>query len=151
MGVVVGARVFDLVLPERPEYVDIKVSARGLTVGEALDYAEFMDGLAFLAPVIRDLAEVEKRDRAYELFATRVVEWNLEVRVGVPLPKTLDGMRALDWRMAKDLIGAWVRAVAEVPDPLEERSTGGEPSPEESIPMEPWLESPGNLPAPEPS
>lgn len=133
MGIVVGARVYELAL-EGEHYAGVKVLAKGLTVGEALDFGEFLDGLA-IAPVMT-AEEVERRDRTYVLFASRLVEWNLESAPGEPLPMTLDGMWQLDWRMAKDLIGAWTRAVSEVPAPLGRPSTDGAPSAVESIPME---------------
>lgn len=141
MGVVVGARVYELEL-NGEQYTDVKVLAKGLTVGEALEFGEFLDGLR-IAPVMTP-EEVEKRDRSYELFATRLVKWNLESAPGEPLPMTLDGMKALDWSWGKDFLKSWITAVTEVPSPLEQPSTAGDPSPVASIPMEPWSESPGS-------
>lgn len=141
MGVVVGARVYELDL-EGEQYQGVKVLAKGLTVGEALEFGEFMDGLR-IAPVMT-AEEVEKRDRSYELFASRLVEWNLESKPGEPLPMTLDGMRQLDWSWGKDFIRSWVKAVSDVPAPLSQPSGDGSPSPVASIPMEPLSESPGS-------
>jgi hypothetical protein len=148
MGVVVGARQFELHL-EGEQYADVKVITKGLTVGEALEFGEFLDGLR-IAPVMT-AEEVERRDVSYALFASRVVEWNLESAPGEPLSRDLAGMQALDWTWGRDFIRAWVTEVTEVPRPLAQPSTDGTPLEVASIPMEPWLESPGNSHAPEPS
>ncbi|MDQ7910263.1 hypothetical protein RB614_37795 [Phytohabitans sp. ZYX-F-186] len=143
MGVVVGARVYELHESLTGEqYAGVKILAKGLTVGEALDFGEFLDGLR-IAPVM-SADEIEKRDRSYELFASRLVEWNLETAPGKPLPMSLDGMRALDWTWGRDLIRAWVKAVSGVSDPLGQPSTDGGPSEVASIPMEALSESPGS-------
>lgn len=149
MGVVVGATVYDLKLPEGEKYAGVKVRARGLTIGEALEFGEFLDGLA-ISPVMAP-ENIERRDKTYALFASRVVEWNLESEPGQPLPATGEGMNKLDWTWGRDFIRAWISAVTEVSDPLERPLTSGEPSPEASIPMEPWLVSPGSTPEPEQS
>jgi hypothetical protein len=149
MGVVVGARTWELKLPEGEKYAGVKVIVKGLTIGEALEFGEFLDGV-LIAPIMRE-EDVVRRDRAYALFASRVVEWNLESESGVPLPATLDGMHKLDWTWGRDFIHAWTRVVSDVPDPLEQPSTDGPQSPAASVPMEPWLESPGSLPEPESS
>lgn len=141
MGVVVGARVHELHL-EGEQYQDVKILAKGLTIGEALEFGEFLDGLK-IAPVMSP-EELEKRDRSYELFASRVVEWNLESAPGEPLPTTLTGMHQLDWTWGRDLVKAWVKAVSEVPAPLSKPSDDGSQFPVDSIPMEPLSENLGN-------
>lgn len=149
MGVVVGAQVFKLRLPAEAKYEGVEVSAKGLTVGEALEFGEFLDGLV-ISPVM-SLADVERRDATYTLFASRVVQWNLESAPGVPLPATMEGMNMLDWTWGRDLVRAWIQAVTGVPDPLDEPLTSGSPSPVASVPMEPWLENHGTSQEPEPS
>jgi hypothetical protein len=141
MGVVIGAREFELEL-DGPGYHDVKVIVKGMTIGEALEFGEFLDGLR-IAPVL-NLEEIEKRDKTYSLFVSRVIEWNLESAPGEPLPMTLEGMHKLDWEWGRDFIDAWTRGVTGVSRPLLKESTDGAPFPVESIPMEPLSESPGN-------
>ncbi len=142
MGVRVGARTFTLDLPDREEYADVKVITKGLTVGEALEFAEFIDGLR-IAPVMT-VEEIKRRDTSYALFATRVVEWNLQDAEGAPLPATLEGMWALDWTWGRDFLRAWVMATTEVAGPLGRPSTDGTQSEVVSIPMEPLSANPGS-------
>lgn len=143
MGVVVGPALLALHEElEGEQYEGVKILARSVTVGEALAFGEFMDGL-HIAPVMT-AEQVEKRDRSYEMLAGKLAEWNLESAPGVPLPLTLEGIRALDWTWGRDLVRAWVRCVSGVSGPLERPSGDTPPLEVASIPMEPLSKNPGN-------
>ncbi|MFF3511529.1 hypothetical protein [Streptomyces sp. NPDC002573] len=76
-----------------------------------------------------------------ELFAERIVDWNLETEDGEPVPTTLDAIMGEDDDLIIDIVRRWNEAMAGVPAPLPESSPSGEPSPVASIPMEPLSES----------
>lgn len=87
----------------------------------------------------------EARTRMYELLASGIVEWNLDDEAGVPVPATVDGLRAQDAAFVIALAHAWLSAVAGVPAPLGGPSPDGQPSEEPSIPMEVLSPNPSSL------
>jgi hypothetical protein len=83
----------------------------------------------------RELVRKLYRERA-EIMQAHACEWNA-TRNGNPLPFNADGILSLEPRQMHAICNAWIKTVTEVPDPLSEPSSDGEPYPEESIPMEP--------------
>lgn len=76
-----------------------------------------------------------------ELFAERLVSWNLEDEGGQPVPPTLEAIKGEDNDLIFAIINQWTDAVSGVKAPLPESSPAGEPSQEALIPMEPLSES----------
>lgn len=62
-----------------------------------------------------------------------LVAWNVE-RNGQPVPANGDGMMQISPRFATLILGEWLKVAAEVPAPLDDRSTSGVPYPAQSIP-----------------
>ena len=78
-------------------------------------------------------------DRIGELFALvgdRMIGWNLEDDDGAPIPATVEALRDQDPALVYAVISAWMEAVAGVSAPLAKPSSDGDPSLEESIPMD---------------
>lgn len=107
------------------EYAGLEVHVRSLTMGQliATQNGEGHNGKKGNAAQI-------------ELFAERLVSWNLEDENGQPVPTTLDAILAEDDDLILDINKRWAEAVMGVSAPLPQSSPAGEPSPAESIPME---------------
>ncbi|MFI0768629.1 hypothetical protein ACH4TQ_27640 [Streptomyces sp. NPDC021218] len=115
---------------EDPDFNGLEVKVHGLNTGQMLD----------LDTAREEGSEEAIRDML-QLLADQLIEWNVEDDEGRPVPTTFDGIRTLDLDFNWAIINAWQAAVAEVPAPLEQPSTAGEPSVEASIPMETLSES----------
>jgi hypothetical protein len=50
----------------------------------------------------------------YQLFADRLVEWNMVDENGEPVPCTIDGLKQVDASMIRTLIADWMNRVADV-------------------------------------
>ena len=89
----------------------------------------------------RDIVVVES---ALRTFGEHVLEsWNVTA-AGQVLPSDGDGMLGISPEFALMIIGAWLRAITDVPVPLVEPSANGLPPPELSIPMVPLSANPGS-------
>src|SRR6184192_1711100 len=77
----------------------------------------------------------------FEFFPRLLVEWNAEGDDGEPLPLTADGIRQLEPLTFQAIQSSWIRAIREVPAPLEAPSNDGEISEVASIPTETLSES----------
>lgn len=133
MGFEVEDTEVKLVFPDG-RYAGAEVFARcSLSLGE---YFEFI-------AVRESDREQGQRDYArsmFEAFAPYLVRWNLQ-RQGEPIPCDVEGLWSLERELSRQIIRAWQRAVEEVPGPLEQPSSGGQPSAELEMPMEPLSES----------
>lgn len=119
---------------EDPELAELEVRAEGASVEQLMDLmdlARFGAGGAKFG--IEDMKEIKG---LFDLFASKLISWNLETEDGKPVPATAQGLGDQDMDLAMDLVMAWVGAVIGVSDPLEQSSTDGTPYPAESIPME---------------
>lgn len=75
------------------------------------------------------------------LVADQLVEWNLEEEDGTPIKPSREALLDQDVDFLMAIVTEWNATVAGVSAPLERPSTGGESSPEVSIPMAPLSES----------
>lgn len=108
------------------DYEGLQVTIRGLTTGQYMDLFEAK-------------AEAEaggETNNLLTIMASRLVSWNVEDDDDMPVAATLDGIKTQDLDLNLAIVNAWTTAMAGVPAPLEQPSTGGTPSPEASIPME---------------
>jgi hypothetical protein len=137
MGYLARRRQFNLIFEDKP---GLEVRASSTSLGE-------MMGLTDLASMGGKFSEEDKErlDRLFGLFISCVREWNLEHEgpngEAVPTPITFDGLMLHDADFAMELVFAWQDGVLGTPGPLGQRSAGGVPSAEVSIPMETLLES----------
>lgn len=84
----------------------------------------------------QEFDEITSNADLFAFFERMLVEWNAEDDEGHTLPTTADGIRQLEPATFREIQSAWIRAVREVPAPLEPPSSDGDPSLEASIPME---------------
>jgi hypothetical protein len=122
-------KIYKLVFADE-EFDGLEVRARGLTTAELLE-------MKSLEPSGDETEDAEKLQRQIELFAGKLVSWNLETPGGQAVPASLDGVKSQDLEFVLQIIDAWMRAVISVPGPLGDRSNGGGTFPEASLPMEP--------------
>ena len=73
----------------------------------------------------------------FDTLGDALIEWNLEIPAGNPIPADRTGVRRLTAPHAMTLVKAWASAMQDVPAPLDQPSTGGSPSAVVSLPMEP--------------
>lgn len=104
------------------------VKVRALSVGEEFDRD---DQRWTWATSTDQAARRAAADGLHQLFLDHVTEWDL-ARDGAALPATLATLRELEAAQVGALMDAWYTAGVQVPAPLEQSSTDGEPSPEVS-------------------
>lgn len=106
----------------------LHIRARGVTVDEAIE----------ADAALRSDDDARQRE-LIGWFASRITEWNLEDDDGAVLPITAESLTgAIDQDYVQAALVAWLDAVRGRPSaPLSESSSGGEPPPELSLPMEP--------------
>lgn len=127
-----------------PELEGLEVRASGASIGqlmELLDLARFATGQKF------GVEDVKELDGLFDLFASKLISWNLEDEEGTPVTFEPIGeetaveakariLRDQDLMFGLDLVLAWVGAVIGVSGPLDQPSTDGTPLAVASIPME---------------
>lgn len=134
MGYVRRKRRFKLTF-EDPELEGLEVLAQSTATG---DIVHLLD-LAEMSPQSLKGAEVKKQvEELFHLFMDNVREWNLEeeengVRTAVPC--TYEGLMTQDLDFVLSLALAWMDGVVSISGPLAQKSGGGKPSAEASIPM----------------
>lgn len=115
---------------EDPDLNGLEVRARSVPLKKFLD-------LISLSEVDTGKASTrESVENAIRMFADVLISWNVEDADGNPVPATLDGLYSQDFEFVVQIIKAWQDSISGVSDPLARRSSGGERSLEESIPME---------------
>ncbi|MFD5509105.1 hypothetical protein ACFWIB_15190 [Streptomyces sp. NPDC127051] len=126
MGYTPKRKIYNLDF-EGTDFEGLTVSVRGLNTGQYLDLWEAK-------------AEAEaggETGRVLYLLAGQLIGWNVEDDQGQPVPPTFDGIKSQDLDLNLAIVNAWTTAMAGVPAPLEPSSSGGGPSLEASLPMEP--------------
>jgi len=88
----------------------LEVVTRSASVVAYEDMAELADW-QFASPP--NAADRKRIAETYEAFAAVLVEWNLEVPAGVPVPTTLAGIKTQEPGLVHAIITAWMEAVAE--------------------------------------
>lgn len=117
------------------------VKARSVSVGDLLEFTAMAD----LAERLTGGEEAQAADGKEVMrvvgdllgnFADVLREWNLVDEDGNAVPRTVEGLRSLEFRHAMLIITTWTRAASDVPVPLSSGSSGGAPPLELSIPMD---------------
>lgn len=119
----------------------LTVRVKAFAFQEVLNHEDILYGAWLYDPAVPAKEKSAKRDELHRLFIAQLIDWNLE-KNGAPVPPTFEGLRAQEVPLVGTIIGAWRDNTIGVAVPLEQPSTDGEPSPEESIPMESLSESP---------
>lgn len=136
MGYVWKGKTYRLVFADA-EFEGLEVVARSASVGAYRRIADLATREFHHPPTEDDLAEI---DNLFNEFAAVLVSWNLETEdehgKRTPVPATYDGMAGQDLTLVRQIIWSWMEAVAGISVPLGQPSDGGEPSVEESLPME---------------
>jgi hypothetical protein len=122
---------------EQEDMAGLEVTARSLPLGEFLKVTE-------LASLDKDdPAAAKSAGELFRLFASSLLEWNLEDGFGDPVPATYAGVLAQDLDFMMAIILAWVGAMSDVDGGLGKgSSSGGTSGLEQSIPMETRSASP---------
>lgn len=131
MGFAVESDVYKLIFVE-PEFEGLEVRARSVSIRDLVRISALSD--VKVSPFLPQ-EEWDKVREIAEIFAKAIVSWNLEID-GEPVPVSADGLLSLPLKTFWKIQASWVIAIAGVSDPLPEDSNGGNPSLEESMPME---------------
>lgn len=121
-------RVYRLVFDD-PELNGLEVKTRSMPIKRFLD-------LMALAETQTEKSSKESFEESIQLLAEVLISWNLEDSDGRPVEATLDGLYTLDFELVAQLLQAWQQSIATVTAPLAQKSSDGERSLEDSIPME---------------
>lgn len=116
------------------EMEGLEVRARRLSVEELLHIFGMADAEHLASNPTAE--RVERADQLLAALAATLLSWNLEDRDGVPVPLTVEGLRTQDMPLIVAVRSALLDASTGVSRPLPPASPDGEPSLEESIPME---------------
>ena len=111
------------------EYPGMEIKASSVSMGQLLQVSDMADR----ARAGSGLAEVHG---LLELFASRLVSWNLVDDIEQDIPLTLDGMLTLDTDLVLAAVLAWFGAMTQVDESLGKASTNGDTSAVLSLPME---------------
>jgi hypothetical protein len=117
-------KVYNLTYADHP---GLKVKAKSVSTEQFLRITELSDAKDFTPEIAKELLAN---------FAEVLVSWNLEAEDGTPVPCTAAGLLGEDFDFVMEILNGWMDAVAGVSAPLAQPSTGGSPSPVESIPMD---------------
>jgi hypothetical protein len=112
-------KIYKLVFDESTDYPGLEVQVRTLSLGQLLDARSRAD-------------DEDGTKRMVDLFAERLISWNLEDEADQPVPATLDGIRDQDDDLILALIARWQEAMRGVPAPLDGASPSGETTAAES-------------------
>jgi len=125
-----GKKVLNLTFAD-PQYAELEVAVRRPTIDQVIAMSERRD-------LIREAAETSELaliEPLAELFCSLLVGWNLE-NDGEPVPHDAKALLAQDFDVTQTILKAWEDNAITVSAPLEQGSSGGEPSLAASIPME---------------
>lgn len=132
MGYVRQRKTYRLIFDDA-EFAGLEVVTASASVATYRHIAGLATRDFGVKPTADDLAAA---DHLFEAFAEVLMSWNLEEPEGVPVPATVDGLRAQDLPFAMAIIVAWMTAVAGVSVPLGLPSSGGDAALVASLPME---------------
>lgn len=121
MGYKRNPKVYRLTFAEDTDYPGLEVQVRTLSLGQ------------LLAIRAKGQAGEDATSGMVDLFADRLVAWNLEAEDGTPVPATREAVEAEDDDMILAVINRWQEAMAGVPAPLDSGSPSGPPSAVESM------------------
>jgi hypothetical protein len=136
MGYLREAKTYRLVFADT-DMEGLEVTAKGLSFGDLLA----VNRLSRDDPGATREEQENLLNERFQTMLDNFTGWNLEVLDGdgtrVPAPMTLETLWSQDRGFVVALHTAWLAAVSgRVPDPLEQPSSNGEPSPAASIPMD---------------
>ncbi|MGW0587466.1 hypothetical protein [Streptosporangium sp. NPDC002607] len=122
------------------EFDGLEVRARSISVERFLEFGPLLEGGLSGGFTAKDIEEMRELFRE---FSTVLVDWNLEDEdTDEPVPCTFEGFIGQDIAFVREIISTWAEHIAGVAAPLEQPSPDGEPSLEESLPMEVLSPSP---------
>jgi len=111
-------KIYKLVFGEGTEYPGLEVQVRTLSMGQ----------------LVKVWSGSGSSTDTFDLFAGRIVGWNLEDEVtGEPVPTTREALEVEDDDLINAIIKLWIAEVMGVPAPLESGSGSGGTSPVESL------------------
>lgn len=141
---------------EDPELEGLEVDTTSASLEEFVAITNLSD-LSVLGADVHELTPetmamvsgaMERLDDLFAAFSKHLVAWNLEDDDDEPVPATYEGVKSQDAEFILELIAAWIEAVGGVSGPKEQRSSGGSPFPEGSLPMETLSSVPPSLGTP---
>jgi hypothetical protein len=112
---------------EDPEMEGLEVRIKSMSVGKVREFLR------------RSRDDADSSFDPFADFEDCLLSWNLTDDDGEPVPPTREGIDALDIDFVNHLIKAWMETITGVSDadPLDGRSSFGEPSLVASLPMVP--------------
>ncbi|WP_326646050.1 hypothetical protein OG884_15475 [Streptosporangium sp. NBC_01755] len=117
----------------------LEVRVRSISIERFLELAPLLDMTMSGGMTPEDIESIREM---LDMFASVLVDWNLEDEDDMPVPCTAEALMDQDLRFVTGLMSTWAEHIAGVSAPLERPSPDGEPSLEESLPMEVLSPSP---------
>lgn len=143
MGFRETQKVYRLEFEDDFEGLVVKVTVPAF--GKVLELEQQVGGLAELVGKRAEdfspedvAAAVASSSDMVDAFLDNLVEWNVEDAAGAPIPATREGLARVSSTLGRHVLTTWWEfANGTVPDPKDQPSSGGSPSLEASLPMEP--------------
>lgn len=117
---------------ENEVYKGLEVTVAEVTTGELCELLELVSEVQGG----NQLSKAKQVMQLFDMLGGSLIEWNLEDRKGNPVPATAEGVKSQTLKVNLVIVEAWISAMAEVEVPLENGSSDGETSLEQSIQME---------------
>lgn len=125
MGFRPEPKQYKLTFSDIPELDGLEVVMGSVSVGE------FNELMRLALPKAVSEETLEANDKTLELFASKIVSWNLDGANGKPLKPTVENIRAQERSLIGSIITGWQVALVTVPKRSETPSGDGEISPED--------------------
>jgi len=103
-----------------PHYEGLEIQMKGLTI------RELTGSLLHLAEVKKEDAKEEDFTELLDLFASKLIDWNMVDEDNKPIPATREAMDDEEFDFILEIIYAWLDAVIGVDSPLKQTSSVGD-------------------------
>lgn len=115
------------------EFEGLEVRAKRISIGKFLKLLPLLDGDFgdFNAETVKDMEQLVLE------FGRYLVSWNLEDEDGQAVPCTPESFMDQDLAFVMEVVQRYGESISGVSAPLPQSSSGGAPSLEASLPMEP--------------
>ena len=144
MGFTPEPSILKIVFDEDTPLHGLVIRARACTIGQWNEMLRWGDTSE--RKTTKDTAD--GNEKISRLLLEHIVEWNLEIPAGHPVPITEEGWNKLDNSWGASIVAAWQYAMVGVPTILPKGSSSGETSAEQSLGLANISESLPNWPGP---
>jgi hypothetical protein len=127
MGFTPQEKIYSIDFAEGHDLHGLHLKMRSLSLGQ---YNHMMR--LGMVPGVNEKA-MDANDEMVALFADKIVDWDLEIPVGHPVPATVEGVLSVDRSYIGQMVTGWQLAMLGISEALGKGSQNGQQSQEESL------------------